>query len=162
MKTTAGLELSHAPFEKPPLHIPNAKGQPYKTELVEVRSPELTIKWNFWHFPDDDRAPHNHPWDFKSTIVHGGYTEKRYWLDEVDGLKTEEKEYKVGDVADVPRGVYHRVIAVLPGTVTRMVCGPAAPGNDWGYLDLTTWQHVKAGPDPDFMTRLRANNQFLK
>lgn len=80
-KTSAGLPLEHLTLEKPPLHIPNAQGEPYKTELVLQRSPERTIKVNFWHLPDDQRLPHNHPWKFVSEILHGGYEETRYWLE---------------------------------------------------------------------------------
>ena len=167
-KTSAGLEISHAPFAKPPLHIPNAAGLPYKTELVEMRDPDgQTIKWNFWHAPDDDRAPHNHPWDFVSQIIHGGYTERRFVVihkegsDEVE-LRVSEHTYKVGDVNRLTRDVFHLVTAVVPGTVTRMVCEKAAPGNEWGYLDPKTGSYSKAAPDPSFIDRLKANNRFMK
>jgi hypothetical protein len=158
--TTAGLELRHGAFAKPPLHIPNAAGEPYKTELVEVRTDDQTIKWNFWHAPDDARAPHNHPWAFVAEVRHGGYTERRYWL--ADGeVKSEVRTYRAGDCNTVPQTVFHTVVAVLPGTVTRMVCGPAAPDNEWGYLDVVTGQYTRAEPDRGFLERLRSNNRFL-
>jgi hypothetical protein len=50
--------------------------------------------------------------------------------------------------------------AVLPGTVTRMVCGKAVPGNERGYLK-PDGTYVQAEPDPSFMERLRENNRFL-
>lgn len=164
--TTAGLSLVHAAFAKPPLHIPNEKGEPYKTELVEFRSPEKTIKWNFWHLPDDLRAPHNHPWDFEALVVHGGYTEVRYWLEHdvnegAPTVRSETKTYRQGDTNVCPRHVFHIVTEILPGTVTRMVCGKASENNAWGYLDIKTGEFTLAEPDPNFLERLRNNNRFL-
>jgi len=157
--TTAGLPLEQEVFTAPPLHIPNAAGEPYKTELVVVRTLEHTIKWNFWYLPDDDRDPHNHPWDFEATVHHGGYTERRWWLE--DGqLKTSVHTYRAGDVNRLPKQVFHMVIEVLPGTVTRMVCGSASDP-EWGYLDTKTGVYRPAEPDPSFKDRLRALNRFL-
>lgn len=162
MKTTAGLSIKHGAFAKPPLHIPNAEGLPYKTELVEVRSPEQTIKWNFWHAPDDDREPHNHPWKvFNAEIHHGGYSERRFWLDGNGTLKSEERSYKVGDINTCENNVFHLVFEVQPGTVSRMVCGPIVKDNEWGYLS-SVGIYTKAGPDPSFIGRLKANNRFMK
>lgn len=158
--TRSGQALAHEPFSKPPLQIPNALGEPFKTELVEERSPERTVKWNFWHLPDDDREPHNHPWDFESTIFHGGLTERRYWVE--DGkVQTKDITYKKGDVYTIKKEEYHTVIAVEPGTVTRMVCGQATPGNEWGYLNIETGEHSPAQMDPSFIGRLRTLNRFM-
>ncbi len=163
MKTTAGLEIKHDAFAKPPLHIPNGKGEPYKTELVEQRDPDgETIKWNFWHLRDDDRAPHNHPWDFTSTIVHGGYSETCFWVDGDGKVQSTEYVHVVGDVFAVNTRMFHIVTKVLPGTVTRMVCGKAkTKDNEWGYLDTATGLYSRALPDLDFLSRLRALNPFL-
>lgn len=160
-KTTAGLSLQHTTFSKPPLHIPNAAGEPYKTELVEVRGLEQTIKWNFWHLPDDHRSPHNHPWEnVECTILYGGYTEERYWL--VGGkVKKEIRTYRTGEVNSFSDKIFHLVTHVDPGTVSRMVCGRTVKDNAWGYLDIVTGKYTKAEPDPNFIERLRANNRFL-
>ena len=64
MTTTSGLSINHSAFAACPRHIPNGKGEPFKTELVFQRSEARTDKINFWHGPDDDRPPHNHPWRF--------------------------------------------------------------------------------------------------
>lgn len=158
--TTAGLALEHLALEKPPLHIPNAAGEPYKTELVLYRSPDQTVKVNFWHLPDDDRSPHNHPWRFVSEILHGGYEEKRFWVE--DGVvKSEECAYSRGDTNVVDTNIFHLVTKVEPGTVTRMTCGKASDGNEWGYLDVNSGTYTPAEPDPTFLERLRANNRFL-
>jgi len=159
--TTSGMVLQHGPFSEPPRQIPNSKGQPFKTEWIEVRSPQYTRKYNWWHLPDDDRLPHNHPWPFQSTILYGGYTEMRYWLE--DGqVKREQRTYRQGDVNDMPIDVFHVVTEVMPGTVTRMECFEATEGNRWGYLDAATGVYADAEKEPDFMGRLWALNEWLR
>ena len=161
--TSGGHALKHADLSQPPMNIPNTLGVPFKTELVLVRSPQKTIKINWWHLPDDDRPPHNHPWDFTSEILHGGYTEVRYTLDDgAEEWRSETLVHKAGEVFTVSRDEYHRVIAVEPGTVTRITCGQAATGNEWGYLDLETGDHVTVEKDPKFVARLWACNPWMK
>lgn len=160
--TAAGLARTHTRFSKAPLHIPNSKGEPFKTELVEVHSDELTIKWNFWHLPDDLRDPHNHPWrSVTCTILNGGYTEERYFLDHGE-VKKVTNVHRVGDVNSFGPKAFHIVTEVLPDTVTRMVCGHVMEGYEWGYLDIKTGKYTVAEKDPDFMKRLKDNNRFLK
>jgi hypothetical protein len=159
--TSGGLDLHHADLAKPPLNIPNSDGRPFKTELVLVRTPEQTVKINWWHAPDDDRPSHNHPWDFESEILHGGYTEVRWRQDDTGHWHCDEYTHRAGDTVYVPRNEYHTVIAVEPGTVTRMTCGPARPGNEWGYLDTHTGVHTSVELDPDFIRRLRACNSWM-
>ncbi len=158
--TTSGAPLAHAAFSRPPLHIPNGKGQPFKTELVEERSPERTVKWNWWHLPDDDRDPHNHPWDFESTVLHGQLVERRWWV-EGGEVKSITVVHTAPDTYTIRRHEYHTVTAVAPGTVTRMVCGQATESNAWGYLNPKNGLTYAAQPEPDFMARLRALNPFL-
>lgn len=190
LTTGLGLPLESAMFTMPPLHIPDATGRIYKTELVLVRTPERVLKINWWHAPDI-RKPHNHPWPFRSTILVGGYTETRYWVEQEDGmdeavlrlekqpetvrvLKKEQRSYKVGDVNEFPTlndptahalgapgSIFHTVDEVLPGTVTQMECAALTAGpGDWGYLNLETLQFEKAQPDPNFRALLDDANRF--
>lgn len=161
MKTTSGLDLVHATLAKPPLNIPNALGIAYKTELVVERSEQCTVKINWWHGPDDDRAPHNHPWTFISDIKSGGYTERRWTKDSKGLWVVTEHSYKAGDSNRMPDTVFHMVIHVEPNTTSIMLCGPAKPNNEWGYLDKDG-NYEKAQPDPNFISRLKAINPFMK
>lgn len=167
----AGLPLASAALAKPPLNIPGDDGRPYKTELVVERTPERTVKLNWWHGPDDvgDRArPHNHPWDFTSTVLHGAITHTRYLSGRggdhpriLDSTET----IRAGESYTVRAFEYHLVTAIEPGTVTRMECGPIGgtepPGESWGYLDMVTGEHIQATPDPEFRARLAAANPWM-
>ena len=156
-----GNPLAHADLAVPPLHIPDGEGGCYKTELVLERSEERVVKIHWWHAADPRRDPHSHPWPFKSTILSGGYTETRYWFDEeADGhISSSQRTYREGDVNDLPLGMFHTVDSVMPGTVTRMECGPLVEGGDWGYLIDDAYVSVKdADRDPNFLKHLRDLN----
>lgn len=159
--TTTNQPLKLSFFELPPRLIPNAKGEGYKTELIQVQSPDLTVKWNWWHLPDCDRLPHNHPWNFTSLIHYGGYTERRFWV-ENGKVYSEERTYKEGEVNQINKDEFHLVTSVLPRTLTQMTCLEATKGNAWGYLDIDTGLYIPAQKDPDFMERLYKLNPFLR
>ena len=149
--TSTGQTLASKPFLSPPIHIPNAGSEnnfrhAYKSELTLARDAAVgTKKLLWWHAPDPRRIPHNHPWSFRSAILSGGYTEERFSVQ--DGrIVREVVEYSAGAVNVVPANVFHNVIAVKPETVTFLDCGPARPGNEWGYLDTADgtyfdWKH---------------------
>jgi len=178
--TSGGFDLVQGILAKPPTNIPNAIGEVYKRELTILRAlnlqafkellgddGSLTIKVNVWSLPDVDRffgdgaSPHNHPWPFKSMIISGSYTEDRYRL--VDNvIERETKTYQAGDINEMPADTFHLVTEVIPGTITVMVCGTPAPGNEWGYLDLTTKQYSPAKMDPNFLDKLKEVNPHLR
>lgn len=83
MKTTivAKNPLQAEHLMTPPLHIPDGKGEAFKTELVLERSEERTVKIQWWYADDPRKDPHNHPWSFQSEILSGGYTEDRWTFD---------------------------------------------------------------------------------
>lgn len=183
----ASLPLTSDALAKPPLNIPGDDGRPYKTELVVSRSPERTVKINWWHGPDDtgSRArPHSHPWSFTSTVLHGAITHTRFrfipaihdagmgdygsgpeysggTLIQSASVERITETIRAGQSYAVAANEYHLVTAVEPGTVTRMECGPLENGGSWGYLDLETGEHVPATADPSFRARLVAANPWM-
>jgi hypothetical protein len=154
-----------------PMHVPDGSGSVFKTEVVIYRSPELTIKINYWHGDDPRATPHTHPWPFESFILHGGYTEITTLLSEDGTVSKEHRTFAAGDRNVVPlwtadgRRVGHTVGQVLPGTVTLMVCGPASPGLEWGHFEEAesgVFQYVKTSPDPSFRDQLKAANKYMR
>lgn len=119
--SSQALNLKTVPFlGGKPLHIPAPDGTAYKSELTLFRDAEETVKLVFWYAPDPRPTPHTHPWPFASRILHGGYKEERYSL---SGQYLESRVYRAGDVNICPMHAPHRVVEVLPGTVTLMECG---------------------------------------
>jgi len=168
--TASGQSLTAGAFAIPPVHIPNAGDgatarHSYKSELVLVRDPAIGTKKILWWYDKDPKlTPHNHPWDFRSAVLSGGYTEERFWLDKDGKLQTEVKEYVAGDVNVVPANMFHNVISVKPGTVTFLDCGPARTGNEWGYLNTTTlaYQTFKDLTPPNFFEIFQEVNPHLR
>jgi hypothetical protein len=160
--TLGGLSAIAGNLQSPPVHIPDGKGGAYKTELALFRSQERTEKILWWHADDPRPEPHNHPWDFVSDILSGGYSERRYWLDENGELQSATMTYRAGEQNIVPANVFHVVYDVQPNTVTYLTCGKASDGNLWGYLDLSTKTYADAERDPNFLTFLQEINPHLR
>lgn len=165
MATSSGQVLTHDEMTAAPVHIPDNGDGCFKTELVVVRSPERTVKRVWWHGNDPRPEPHNHPWQFVSEILSGGYSERRWRLDDAGivhdlGVLT----FVEGKLNVVLPDHYHVVFDVLPGTRTLMTCGQAAPGNAWGYLidgQHVPWDEERVA-DPTFLERFRRLNPHLR
>lgn len=146
--TSLGLSLKSRPFGSPPIHVPNGGGGPnarhsFKSELTLLRDPQIGTKKILWWHGDDPRVtPHNHPWNFRSAILSGGYTEERYWLSRTGSIKRETLTFTAGMINEVPADVFHNVTRVLPGTVTYLDCGPAREGGAWGYMELGEGEYI--------------------
>ena len=74
--------------------------------------------------PDDGRDLHNHPWDFSTKILSGGY------LEEFDGIAPHR--VFAGEYRSRWHSTFHRIAAVDPETWTLVTTGPRI--NDWGFL----------------------------
>ncbi len=147
----------------PYLHIMSADGaemymgrwwlfNPYSRE---THKPALW--WCPWSFrvhhimrPDEDRDLHDHPWNARTIILRGWYTEQRLdlathfdmltsglpllWREEQDDLcKLSTKSRRPGDTARLNHGEYHRIEEVSPGGVYTLFITSKWRG-DWGFL----------------------------
>lgn len=140
----------------PYLHIVSADGtemymgrwwlfNPYDTETRERR-----FKWSPWSIrihhikrADADRDLHDHPWNARTIILRGTYTEQRL-LDHSDevlagmhvpanALATEYITRRPGDTAQLSFGEYHRIDEVSDGGVYSLFISGAYQGT-WGFL----------------------------
>lgn len=93
--------------------------------------------------PDDDRDLHDHPWNARTIILRGWYTEQRL-LDHEDpslrglnvpagALATEYITRRAGDTARLLHGEYHRIDEISPGGVFTLFITSRWRG-DWGFL----------------------------
>lgn len=79
-----------------------------------------------FHRPDGDRDVHSHPWPWStSTILHGGYWEKRITERRLQyGLPPNTYTYSVGDTNAFRPGDYHTIVDIEPDTWTLFAVGP--------------------------------------
>ena len=79
----------------------------------------------------EDKTPffHNHPFNYLSIVLKGGYTEEM-----MDNGVVEEKNF--GVLSFIPRSkkTYHRIKSVKPNTVTLFFA--FGNGNDWRLKNL--------------------------
>lgn len=87
--------------------------------------------------PDDDGALHDHPWNFTTTILSGGYREKmpRYVSHKL-GLGNGPEEFRranwcIGNHLDRSAESLHLIEHVEPDTWTLVVTGPRI--REWGF-----------------------------
>ena len=103
---------------------------------------ETLYHWILEKDPGD--ALHDHPWDFATEVLHGGYIE----------LMEDGMNFMVPRPIACPRehDYRHRILAVRPYTITRVTTGPH--NRCWGFYDadgwhdhdqfLTTWNNREA------------------
>lgn len=81
--------------------------------------------------PDYDEHCHDHPWDARTIILRGGYTEKRLLTSKVEA--TEHLTRFPGDTAALEHGQYHSITEVMPGGAVTLFITWKYQGT-WGYL----------------------------
>ncbi|QXI02969.1 hypothetical protein HV782_013645 [Pseudomonas monsensis] len=102
--------------------------------------------------PDEDRDLHDHPWNARTIILRGWYTEQRLLQSDDPVLHqllmkaselrqsfdaafqaTEHLDRRPGDTARLNHGEYHRIDQVSPGGVITLFITGKWRG-DWGFL----------------------------
>lgn len=160
--TTGGFKIQST--VSPPRCIPFRKDDGstgiFRVDTVVTATPEYTEKYLHWLCADPQEKPHNHPWDFVSTILRGGYTEEVFWIQDGE-IVSQLRSYKAGQQNFSETWEYHRVISVEPNTLTHMICGEASENNAWGFLDLEKGSHIAATRDPEFGAMMKEVNPHL-
>lgn len=121
----------------------------YLRRLRIVQTPLFAIYIHWIYLPDTDRDPHDHPWNFWSLILRGGYTER---LHKKSGEQVLNAWYR-GSFHKMSITHAHKITELIPGTVTMVVTGPRH--RTWGFWTeegfVKYMDYDKAegyGPDP--------------
>lgn len=108
---------------------------------VIPRNPWLNVYLHKFLHDDEDRATHDHPWNFVSIILRGGYFER------VGQLSTQLQVRLAPSVAYRPAEHSHRVILhrgmdheIIPAW-TIVITGRVV--RDWGFWCPSGWRHWK-------------------
>lgn len=112
---------------------------------------------------DGDRDPHDHPWDFKSQIIHGVYNESQYTLGclspvhsgtvkagpkvycaacgepAIKPIESRVITFGPGDVNEKKAAELHRLQIIKGPVVTLVTRGPQV--REWGFQTDEGWVH---------------------
>jgi hypothetical protein len=101
-----------------------------------LKTPLFTLRLHNIKREDRDPHHHDHPFDFTSIMLTGGYEE------EVQDEQTGELHrtwYYRGAIRKLRARDMHRLHTVLPSTYTLVISGPKT--KDWGFQVGEEWVH---------------------
>jgi len=102
---------------------------PYLTRWCLI-TPLGSIRLHKWMGPDDDRHLHNHPWNFVTFVLKGGY--KDIHREGEDVLMAPSVKYR-------PANHFHTVRPLVTPTWTLIITGPKI--QRWGFdVDGVLWE----------------------
>jgi hypothetical protein len=106
------------------------------------------MRFHIIHREDQDRDPHDHPWEFRSLILDGSYAEERWKVQRFEGgfcfdprdplcqpwrhlegvfTRRQGTSYRMGT------GDFHMIVHIFRGPVTTL-CILGRKQADWGFL----------------------------
>lgn len=135
------IDLSNLPklMEREPDFVIGPKEDPYLRRWYLV--PRNKVSNIYLHeilHDDDDRALHDHPWDFASIIIQGSYLEHSI---NYAGDSVSHRIFNRGEINFHRAESAHR-LQVLDGPVVTLVfTGPAK--REWGFHCPKGWRHWK-------------------
>lgn len=99
-------------------------GMPSCPYVVRWRAetPWFSIRLHHWLAPDDDRAPHDHPWSFTTFVLRGGYR---------DHSPSGDDHLRAPAIRHRKALHQHTVFPDRDGAWTLVVCGPKV--RSWGF-----------------------------
>ena len=95
-------------------------GDVYLRRLRLMQTPWFSIHVHWIYEPDPDRDPHDHPWNFFSWVVRGGYTERIHLSLGSPGVLVSRNRWSLHRMT---LDCAHRIIDAKPNTVTVLFTG---------------------------------------
>lgn len=110
--------------------------QVYLKRFILVKTPYFSVYVHRILLPDTDRNPHDHPFEFSSLILRGGYIEDVYRRKIPRGRGRWVKQTYVRNLFSYhrhPLSSAHSITTVLPNTTTLVLAGRRV--DTWGFWD---------------------------
>lgn len=117
--------------------------------LVEIGARRRSVRLHVIHRADADQCLHDHPWEFWSVILWGGYVEEVPAPDSTDAEasagypRRATLTVKPGRFRRMPLGYKHRITGLLRSkSVTLAYAGPLS--QHWGFYTADgkmPWEH---------------------
>lgn len=100
-----------------------SKSDPQRVYLRRLRiaqTPWCSLYLHWINEADSDRHPHDHPWNFCSLILRGGYTEDIY---SYPGAPPRRRQHHRGSLHRMSIHDGHHIVSVEPGLQTLVFTG---------------------------------------
>lgn len=110
------------------MHIMADDGSSYLRRMRIVETPWFGVFLHHIDSTDNDQDPHDHPWNFVSLVVRGGYTEQVLAL---DANASYVRRWLTWSFHVMDRRHAHRITELVPGTVTLILHGKRR--GSWGF-----------------------------
>ena len=111
-------------------------GKPYLSRFFFIKTPWFSVFLNVLHGPDTYSHLHDHPVDFLSLLLWGGYSEHSVYELYTEGggyLGTTNRGIEYHSWYNwMPHTKRHRIISTTGKVVT--LCFASAKRQDWGYF----------------------------
>lgn len=98
-----------------------------------IKSPWGCLRFHRILRADAGRDLHDHPFDFTSVILWGGYTEE---MERLNGDRV-KRNFRRGEIVRREAEQAHTLSAVLPGTLTFVIGGKKR--KEWGFYTQKGW-----------------------
>jgi hypothetical protein len=125
----------------------------YLRRLRIVQTPWGAIYLHWIYLPDDDRDPHDHPCNFWSFVVRGGYREVLYpYVRVARDFSQRFNDWRRWSLHKMPIEQAHRITHLEPGTITLVFFGRRQ--REWGFytadgfVPFTEYARAGEGADP--------------
>jgi hypothetical protein len=112
------------------------KGYVYLRRLRIIQTPLFAVYLHFIFEVDNDQDPHDHPINFVSIVLHGGYSEQVYY-DQSNLNKHFFQTHSVFSVHKMPKKWAHQIIKIRKKTVTLLLIGRRS--RQWGFWTKDGW-----------------------
>lgn len=142
LKSTAGKEWSF--FTK--FDIGRGNEPIYLRRYYLISTPYFGIYLHNIRMPDRDEHLHDHPWNFTSIILRGGYTEELSFEPDAGLPTVYDNWFNRFSRHSVAATTAHAIRAILPNTWTLVLVGKRQ--REWGFwVDgvLIPWKRYLAG-----------------
>lgn len=128
LKDGAGMVWA---FMKPFVIPCRDNGDVYLFRLRLVQTPWFGVYLHRIH-KKDPHHPHNHPWNFKSIVLWGGYTED-HWVNPYSGaMGQSHREFGRFSAHGMKLNEAHRIVDLKPNTWTLIFVGKRQ--QEWGFF----------------------------
>lgn len=108
-------------------------GRVYLRRLILVQTPWWGVFLHWIFETDSDRDPHDHPWNFLTVILRGGYSEEVTY----PGGIRDAFFWQRWSWHRVPVTVAHKIVSISDRTVTLVVTGRRT--RVWGFWTPEGW-----------------------